>query len=416
MNSSLSVLLRCLLLLGKFAFLIYFAKVSSVVNVGSYAILTSSITILVFVLGFEMHAICCRAVASSDSKPERGHIFLNHTLFVAFVGLISILIYFLLRSLGIGAHIEWLNFKVLLLLIAEMYAQEVGRYLLMVERPVASNFVQFMRGGAWPLLVIFVLPSFPVEDHMRIVIDAWLISSVLSIVIGLIYLRREILIVSSLDVPFVRKAFWDARFFWMVAILTQSQIYLDRYILGYFSGLKSVGIVALFQNLTNVIQTFVQVGVVAIILPKLIRAFERNSYNDFVLNVKLMFSRSALLVVVLSVGLVVSIDFVLNLTGKQEYVEYRSVLYFLLVSNGFASFAIIPHIALYSCRADKVLFRLTVMTFVFHLIVCTLLTKFYGLYGSVISMIAFNGFALLLKTLKAREFLRGFEKHEKLSV
>ena len=407
MTSFFSISLRAALILLKFLFIVLYTKFSSVENVGVYALLVSSLTIVVFIFGAELHSSACRDVVIEKEPSKKNMIFSTHSFFacVSFISLV--LIYFVLSYVGYLNHFYWLGLPVVFLCFLELYSQEVGRYLLMTGQPIASNVIQLIKGGLWVIPVLYLMSKSPEDQHLNFVINGWLIAVLIATLIGLVCLRKELKFTANIDLAWLFSALKRARVYWVVAILAQFQMYSDRFILNYFSGAYEVGVLSVFQNFTNVIQTFVQVGVIGIFLPKLISAYHEKELSSYIQSIKSLMTQSAIIIIAIALALLLSIKTVLALIDKQVYFELLDVFYLQIISSVLLTLSLLPHIVLYSMKADNVLFKIALLSLPFYLISLALLVNLYGIYGVVISAIFYNAFLILCKSFYAYKFIKG---------
>jgi len=407
MSSLFSIGLRAGLILLKFVFIILFTKLSTVENVGVYALLVSTLTIIVFIFGAELHSSACRDVVIEKTLDKKNMIFSTHSFFVFVSCAILVFIYFITNYLEYLKPFYWLGLPVVFLCFFESYSQELSRYLLMSEKPVASNVVQLVKGGLWVAPVLYLISNSPEEEHLYLVINGWLLSTLLATCIGLLYLRKVFNFTLNVDVTWLFSALKRARVYWYVAILSQFQMYSDRFVLNYFSGAYEVGVLSVFQNFTNVIQTFVQVGVIAIFLPKLISTYHLRDLANYTKVIKKLITQSVLIIAAITLALLVCIKEVLILIDKQVYFEMIDVFYLQVLSSVLLTLSLLPHILLYSIKADDTLFKIAIISLPFYLVSLVVLVYLYGVYGVVVSAIFYNVFLILCKSAYAYKFITG---------
>ncbi len=407
MASLFSISLRAALILLKFLFIIFYTKLSTVENVGVYALLVSSITIVVFIFGAELHSSACRDVVTEKASDKKNMMFSTHSFFACVSFIILIFIYFIANYLGYLKTFYWLGLPVVLLCFLELYSQEISRYLLMTEKPIASNVMQLIKGGGWVIPVLFLISKSSEEEHLNLVINGWLISTLASTFIGLFCLRKSLRFTLNIDITWLFIALKRARVYWFVAILAQFQMYSDRFVLNYFSGAYEVGVMSVFQNFTNVIQTFVQVGVIGIYLPKLISTYHDGNLSAYIQGIKKLVTQSSIIIIVISLALLLCIKEVLALIDKQIYFQLLDVFYLQILSTVLLTLSLLPHIVLYSIKADNTLFKIAIISLPFYLISLVILVNLYGIYGVVITAIFYNTFLILCKSTYAYKFIKG---------
>ncbi|TVL51518.1 hypothetical protein AYJ00_07215 [Shewanella algae] len=407
-----NIAVRVALILLKFAFLVLLSRDSSVDNVGQYALILSTVTILVFVLGGEFHSIACRAVVTEKRLEERYFIFTNHMLFLLVSFLFFLLVYFLLGVERLVGSYFFLGGGVLLILFFELISQDLGRYLLMVEKPLQSNVLQLVRGGLWLVPAYLLILKNPVDEHIHIIINSWIIGGVASVLIGFFLLRNDLKLRFYYNKVWIWETLKLARGFWLIAMITQLQTYSDRYVLQYFYSEVEVGVLALFQSFTNIIQTFVQVGVITIFLPRLIKVFSDNNTVEFKNLIGSMYKNTLFIIVFMAISLLFFINPVLILIGKQAFIESKDVFYIQLLSTIAFTLATVPHMILYSMKRDMLLLFVSLTALPVFYLLLIFSAKFYGLAGVVYSMLVFNTLVFGSKFVLSKYFVGKWAREE----
>lgn len=378
----ISIGLRALLLLAKFAFIVMLAKSTDASTVGIYALLVTTVSIAICVIGLEIHTFTGREIVSDEGDGSgAGHIQSHFlTLGVMFVSALPVLFGFILW-LDLLGKFNFALFATIVLL--EAAGQELGRYLLMLSRPVASNFLQFLRGAAWmPVPTAFLL----IKDRpeaIEIILWSWLGGLSVACVFGLWHIRAY-LVPRRLRLNWIADAFLSARHYFAVALLTQVQFYADRFVVQYFLGEASVGVLSFYQSFANTMVGFVQTGVISVMLPALLLAAKRGERANENRIRRSMLRWALSLALAISIALAFGMPFLLSQMGKTVYMPALPVFYVLLLGNLTLVCGVVVHLTLYARRRDSELMRASLVVVPIGVAATIVAVPIFGIWGAAI--------------------------------
>lgn len=399
--SIFSIGLRVFLLGGKLLFMLALARYSSPSTVGVFALVVTISTILVYVVGAEVHTYTTREIVGLDSSQEQAWHVQNHLRFVLTGALLSLPFAWLtLWGLHIDLHFSFFAFS--LVLIGEVVCQELGRYLLALSQPIASSILQFVRGAAWIPFAVWGLYS-TAYSAIDVSLYCWAVGCAGAAIFGIWRMRQMFISRLKYSWAWQREALGNARFYFVVAVFAQVQNYADRFVVQYYLGEYSVGLLAFYQGIANTIMGFVQTGVIGILLPKLIHAVKRNEHMEE-RAIKLRMLKLAMgIALVMAVILWAGMAPVLSLIGRNEYNSVLHLLTWLLLGNILLVWAQISHLHLYAHRRDKELMWITIVLLPVSLFINMLVVPRFGLIGAVV---VFAGIASLQAVVKSVMALR----------
>lgn len=378
---AISIGLRVLLLAGKFLFMVFLARMTTPATVGVYALFVTTITISIFVVGGELHTYTTREVVKSDDTSEQGRHFQNHLRFVALTTACSLpFLWIALSWLKIGSQISFPLLAVIL--YGEVFCQELGRYLMILSRPIASNFLQVIRNAAWmPFAVVLMHHS--AANPIHAIQISWAVGCWAAAAYGLWSLRALMLERRIFTWNWLKIASSSARHYYIVVIVTQLQSYADRFIIQYQLGEKQVGMLAFYQSFANIVQGFVQTGVIMILLPQLLLAVHEENSRDVVKTYKRMMIIGIGMAVAIAVMMWVVMMPILEFVGKSAYLRIFNIFIWLLVGNIFLVAAQVSHLHLYAMHEDKLLMHVSLATLLISLLADLVMIPLYGVNGAV---------------------------------
>lgn len=393
---AVSVLLRGLMLAGKFLFMLALARYTTPATVGVYALVVTVVTMLVYLIGAELHAYTTREVVNPDKGTERDLHIQNHGRFVLVGCLLSLPLAWLV--------LEWLNIRqqvsmglLTLLLFGEVLCQELGRYLLVFGRPVAGHLLQLIRGAAWMPLAMALLHTQEPISAINATLASWALGCALASLFGLWHLRSFLRVRQQFTWPWVQEAFKGSRHYFAVAMLTHVQAYADRFILQLHMGESQVGLLTFFQSFANTTQAFVQTGVISILMPKLLLATQRHDWPGVRSTARHMMFISLGIAIAISMALLIGMPLVLKLVSHPEYEALIGVFPWLLLGNLIVIAGLIPHLRLYALHQDSLLMRIFMVVVPLGVLANLLLVPRFGVKGAVA---VFVGIACLQTLIK----------------
>lgn len=411
LSGAVSIVLRALLLVGKFLFMVALAKWTAPATVGVYALVLTVATVLVYLIGVELHSYTTREVVACEDLGEQACHLQSHFRIVLLMYALSLPIaYGIFVWTGIAGHFSFALF--VLVLLGEALCQELGRYLIVLSKPVASNVLQLVRSAAWMPVAVVLIARFPAGPSAPIdtILVCWATGTAIAIAFGLWHVRALLWPLQPFSADWGRRAFGSARHYFAVALLTQVQSYADRFIVQFHLGEAQVGLLSFYQSFANTLLTFVQTGVVAILLPRLLHAVRHSDMAAAGFTRRRMWQGSVGLALVISLGLIALMPLLLDQLHRPEYSAILPIFYGLLLGNLLMVAGLVPHFQLYAERRDALLMRISVITTPCAVAANLVAVPMFGLPGAVAVFVATAAVQLALKSYFARQALaRGKE-------
>ena len=400
-TSFTNLILRGLTLVSKFVLLLFIARFLTPEEMGVWGLMNVTIAMSLYFLGLDFYVYNTREILAQDEVDRMPLIrdqFVFHGLVYVIV-LPALLSVFLLNLIS-WQYVGWFY----LLLILEHLSQECARILITISRPTMANMVLFLRGGAWVFAAIATAYMHENMRDLRLIWAAWSIGVALSILLTAYALRRmpwENSRKISINWSWMLKGIKVSLPFFLATMSFVAIQYADRYFLQHFWGEAMVGIYTFYASIANTINIFIFTGVVMILYPKIISAFQK---DDQVLYRALMKKMSVGIVVgtiVLSALALVLIKPVLALVNKQIYTEYSGVFALMLVGIALLNLSHIPHYSLFARKQDRAIIVSTFLALGTALIANSLLVPKYNLEGAALAGIAGMSVMFLAKTFAA---------------
>lgn len=390
-----NVFIRGLTLISKFVLLFYIAKNFSADEVGVYGLVVVSINSAIYILGLDFYIFNSREILRSTKKVEQAYkihdqLILHLASYICFLPAISVL--FFMNILPVQ-YIVWFY----LILVLEHLAQEAGRLLVTLSCPLMSNIIQFLRSGLWVYFLIGLLTLVPSLRNLHILWGTWVVGNILSLVVFSLYIKREKInfcINRDVDWKWVILGIKQSSFYFLGTIALQVTQYIDRFLIKYYHGDAMVGAYTFYCNTANIIQVFVYTGIIVLIQPKLIQAYQNKQMGQYTKLLKklgfgVLYGSSGI-----SLIMAILIFPLLDIVEKKIYSEYVFVYWIILTSILVGTIGQIPHYDLYAKGRDKEIFLCTVFAMIISIILTLLFIPHYGIYGaagcSIVTMITLS--------------------------
>lgn len=362
-----NVLLRGGGLAGKFLLIFFLAKLLDPSDVGLYGLLTATISYSIYFVGLDFYTYASREMSGSpvNKWPDiiKNQVVLYGFSYLVVFPVVGLLFYSEVFPSGYGLIFCFL-------LVAEHFSQELNRMLVVSGKPLIAGIVLFFRMGGWCYALIFFYLFGYYSISLHFVFWSWFLSDVIAIAIGVFSIR---------DLPWNMKP-WKIDIKWIIRGISVSSFLLigtlalrglftvDRYFVGYYSGVKEVGVYTIYVGIAGSILNFVDAAVFSFKYPGLVASYRSGDQRAFLNNCH-VFSKQVLVSTFLLALICASLILpVLKWIGKPAYIENIPVFFVILITFVVYVIGHIPHFFLYAAGYDKVIVRaslLGVFCFVF---------------------------------------------------
>lgn len=396
----LNVFLRIGGIGSKFLIVTLMSKYFDVDVFGNYGLITSIITILIFILGLDFYNFSVRDILKTTGKQEVVNKVVLTFLLYIFVYLVFVILgYFIFSNVD---YIKPYLFLVIFLVITEHLSQEIYRLLIGFKKVLLANILLFFRTVSWSIIIIYYY-----YYNRLITIDKifnlWLIANFITIVYVIIlsisknYNGILKFVISS---NWVKKGLKVSSVFFFATISLKSMEYANRFIVDYYMGEELAGIFLFYSNISILITVYINTIVISFELPELIKSI--NSPNIHKLLKK--FKKSLLLhVVISSLFILLVIKPLLIWQDKVEFEKYLPLIFFLIIGVGLMNYSLLYHFKLYIYHKDKALLKSLVLSAVLSLILTFGLTYFCGIYGTATAFVITSGVLYYLRYYEAKK-------------
>ncbi len=391
-----SVALHGLTLGIRFLFFVALAREIEPDQYGLFGLVAATILIGVQVVGADFYIFGTRELVRNETS--RHAVLLRDQ--VVFHGLVYLVVLPVVVSVFFA---DILPFRLMLpfyvLLVLEHIAQELRRILIAVSRPIAANVGLFLRMGSWTAILLGAMALPGIDIRLETVIHAWIAGVALSVVYGaamLSGLNWRAALATPVDWAWLREGARTSAVVFLATVAARVIELGDRYFLKAWLGDAAVGVYTFYYQLAFVAQTLTATGLLMILYPGLVRAFENSDHAAFRDIVRRMVIGTAAALAAMAVLMLVAVDWVVAFVERDEFTSQAGLFYWMLVLIGVATFGTIPHLVLYSQRRHAVIVWTVVPSAVLALAANAWLVPRYGLTGAVgATLVATSAWTLL---------------------
>lgn len=400
-SATRNMALRALTLGAKFLLLLALARRLTPADVGLYGVIAGTIFIAIYVLGFDYYVYNTREIVARDEH-ERAPLVRDQLVFHLLGYAITLP---LLLGVFWGGLVPW-RYAVFFfcILVGDHLANEGYRMLVAVSRSVEANVLLFVRSGAWVYAAVLGLMFWGRARSLGWVLGIWSLGVIASVLLAAHYLRTfEWDATRRVPVAWgaIRRTALGSVPFFVGSLSMRGVEYADRYFVQHYRGNASVGVYTFFYSIATVVQVFVITGVIEVIYPKALHAYQRQRWDEYGVRMKQMTYGALALAAAGALVIALAIVPMLRLVRNPAYGEHLPVLWLLLAGAAVGAIGYIPHYALYIRRRDRQLLIANVAGLVTSIVANAWLVPRYGMYGAAgagilanVTIAAAKGFVL----------------------
>ncbi|MBZ3682657.1 hypothetical protein J1N41_15925 [Providencia rettgeri] len=347
--------------LGKFILVIYLSKYGSENDLAVYTLVNATISFSVFFIGLELYTFTNRELIERGNLVEQ----IINTVPV-FIITYSISI-FLIYSLNL-IPTEYIQLFFVLLAM-EHILTECDRILVSIQKAIKASIVFFFRTSAW--IYIFIIYSYTSKSiDIKSLILYWLLFDIITLLLALYFIKESDNInfripSTFISINWIKKAFFIAKNFILVSLISRGVLFFDKLIIDKFSGSEQLSAYAFYSNFTNILLLVSGPLVSVFYYPKIIEEVNNLNYSKakdlarkFKINMLLM---TILFSIITTVAMYISLYFIENKNIEKYYYCY----FILLLAFIFNNISIYYQYILYSTKSDSAILK----TYIYSLLI-----------------------------------------------
>lgn len=374
------------MLVAKFGLTLYLAHFLGLEAVGMYGLIAGATIVGPVVMNF--------GLLNTLSRESVGHTPSQITVMLRNYWLLILAAYAVV-AVSLGLVAPWVALPPMMLMVVAITCldhinQDISVILTNQHKALAANMLLFIRGSAW--IFAFVAASFVLPElrTLPVMLVFWLVGVALPIAV-FAFMTRTWPWVKALTSPlewvwFGRKL-KQARRLYVSDLANVGGQYIDRYLISLFLGLELTGVYVLFWQVGNAVYGLVNSGVMQLYRPKLIGAFQKGDDPLYwqlfaACRYKTMQSMMAL-----ALPASIAMYIIIPLLNRPLANSYMHILIYIMLGFTLKILADIYFYALYTRKQDMALTLTNLQSVVLGIVFNIMFIPFFGLYGSVGSMV-----------------------------
>lgn len=399
--------IRSLSLAAKFLLVLFMVNYFKPAELGLYGVMAAIVAYAIFFLGLEYYNYTSRAlVAVSESEQVlviRDQLILYALNFVILTPFFYLFFHFQIVPIK-------LCFWFFLIVMVEHISNELMRIFIALARPHLANILFFVRQGLWIYVLLSIFYLYPESRIFNLVFIGWAAGATLSIFIGfsaLSYLPWKSIWHHPVRWSEIQEGLKISRPFMISAFCALSLLYIERFFVSYYCGLRAVGVYTFYAGLSITLHTLINTGVSRMRLAHLIGAWKENNPELFYQEAMQMLKYTLIFVVLFSIMSLCFVYPFINLIRKPIYLDHINIFYFLIFAAACRSIADVPLYTLYAQHKDKLILAINLSAFSTLVLGNIFLVPYLGLTGAALSsacaslvLLCYSMLIMLRRTIK----------------
>ena len=383
LNKAGSLFLRMSAMGSKFLIFTYLSKYFDESVYGVYSLLSTTVTIAIFVLGFDFYNYAIRDILLKPndraSKVATSFIFYG-IIYVAFI----IVGYLIFDQVDYLAQYTTL---IIFIGISEHLNQEIYRLLLAFKKVLVANWFLFLRVAGWTIWVLFQIVILKKTISLEYILFTWLLFNGAILLVTLLWFNQSI----RNHIAKIRfKKHWlttglkVSLIFYTATLALKVIEYSNRYIVEGVLDEASAGIFSFYSNISMVIGIYISTVVVSYELPDLIESSTNHTFESKLLRFKNLLIRHS---AVAFLAVIILIYPILLWQGKDSFAQYWPLIILLNAATFLMNVSLIYHSYLYIKHQEKKLLQIVLISSVINVISTFLLSYLFGIIGAGIAFL-----------------------------
>ncbi|NNE32368.1 MAG: hypothetical protein HKN40_08370 [Winogradskyella sp.] len=403
----LNLALRVMPLAVKFLFFTVLSKAMHPEAYGSYTLITTTITISIFLLGFDFYNYSIREVLLTKTR-ESQKLFSTFSLYLTIYLLFSCVAagYVFMFEDTIGFSIEVIIYLVLIC-FSEHFCQEAYRLQIAYKKILLANVLFFFRIFTWMIYLTIKVVVYKESPSIEFILYIWMVFNLITVVLNILSSFKPIINNFSnlrLDLNFIKKGLIISSLFFAGTLSLKTIEYFNRYVVDFFLGKEITGVFSFYSNLALVISVYINAIVISFELPALIEKGNSSDINQYFKSFKRSFLKQIIIIVTL---LIIAIFPILEWQNIPMYRDYLYIFFILIFASALINYSLVYHFYLYIKKKDKTILILTLKSGVFNLITTIALTYLLGVLGTCLAFLSTSICLIYLRKVGSKKI--GYE-------
>jgi len=368
---------------------------------GDYSLMTSIITVSIFMLGLDFYNFSIRDILTTEDDSQ-----IRSKVATTFILYGFIYMFFVCFSYTIFKSVDYINpftWSLIGLCITEHLSQEIYRLLIGFKRVLLANILLFLRTVGWAIVILYFVFFEVLEVTIDLIFKLWLLANTLTILyVFCLAIFKNIKFRSSVNIDYkwIKKGIRVCYLFFLATVSLKAIEYANRFIIDYYLGKEIAGVFTFYSSLSILITVYINTIVISYELPELITHARSNKIKGLFIKFK---KSMTIQLIVGSLLLLMIIKPLLIWQNKPIFENYLPLIFFMLIGVGLMNYSLIYHFKLYVFHKDWQIFKIMMITGALSLILAVILTAFFGVYGCALSVVLSGILMHILRYLEAKK-------------
>jgi O-antigen/teichoic acid export membrane protein len=378
----LSLVLRSASVGGKLVLVLYLGKFLSLHDLGVYGLTTTTVLVVVYVIGFDFYTYCARELLAAPPSTRRRLLrdqLVCHALgYGMLVPALSVIFATGFLPWSIVGTFYWI-------LVGTHLCQEIHRVLITLSRPVAAYAISAVAHGLWPFPVVLLGVLYPELRTLNVILVAWAISGTFGAALGVFWLHQLDALPCSrerIDWMWIRRGMTVSYRFFLASLLYRSIELLNRYFLHHFWDDSRVGVYTLYASIANTAHDLTFTAVAAPLFGPLVSSFQSGEYAQFSRQLERLRRGVVRSSLILFPAFVAGMHVLAAILAKPLLREELPAYYLLLAGAVLLNLSLVPQYQLYARRTDGPILLAAAVAAIVDVASNVLLVPTYGVRGA----------------------------------
>lgn len=354
MKAMASVGLRLWTLTTRFLLILFLARLLSPAELGLYGLFVATVSYFSFVVGFDLYTFTTRDLLRIDREQWRNRV-RDHFFFVTLM---------LIASIPVSVLLFWgdlipieLLWWFYLLLITEHIALEIDRLLIAISENFQASIVLLVRQSLLPTFIILFFLLGNTQIRIELIFLVWLILNFVAIVIGFIFLQRDLDASSPrrIDWRWIQNGIKVSVLFFAGTLLLRLLFTADKQIVSILSGLDVLGVYTFAMSIGGGLTTVLSIAVFQFAYPRLISFAQQGNQITFKKQLRIMIWRTIGISAMVCLTVFFATPLLAAWAGNGIYADLSWLFIQSVLALSLYNLSLIPHYALYALRADRLI-------------------------------------------------------------
>lgn len=383
LNKAGSLFLRMSAMGSKFVIFTYLSKYFSESVYGVYSLLTTTVTVAIFVLGLDFYNYAVRDILLKPT--DRASKVATSLFFYAIIYLVFIVVgHFAFKQVSYLAEFSTL---VIFIAITEHLNQEIYRLLLAFKKVLVANWFLFLRVAGWTIWVLFQILILGNTITLEYILFTWLFFNASVLLLTALWFHKSIREhISSIRIKkqWIVRGLKISMIFYAATLALKVIEYSNRYIVEAVLDEAAAGVFSFYSNISMVIGIYISTVVVSYELPPLIESSTTDRFDEKLVQFKkLLIRHSAIAFIVV----MIAIYPVLLWQGKESFIKEWPLIILLNGATYLMNVSLVYHSYLYIKHREKKLLEIVLISSVINIIVTFAGSYYFGIMGAGIAFL-----------------------------